>query len=118
MLVSYFNKCVIMRLLVKLNIAADLTLFPECTIIIKINIINNQAEFFRIYGMPLREGGHPPLAPSPYGGCGHIVRWLCRLIYAIVIILDQQTPLLKILRTGLKCEWRRFTVKPLQLAHL
>ena len=49
MLVSCFNKCVIMCLLVKLDFAADLTLFPEYTIIIKIN--------------------HPPLALSPYGGC-------------------------------------------------
>ena len=43
MLVSCFNKCVIMHLLVKLDFAADLTLFPEYTIIIKINIIKNQA---------------------------------------------------------------------------
>ena len=62
-----------MRLLVKLDFAAGLTLFPEYSIIIKINIIKNQAEFpipsLRICGMPLWEGGHPPLAPSPYGGC-------------------------------------------------
>ena len=31
MLVSCFNKCVIMRLLVKLDFATDLTLFPEYT---------------------------------------------------------------------------------------
>ena len=45
MLVSCFNKCVIMHIVVKLDFAADLTLFPEYTIIRKINIIKNQAEF-------------------------------------------------------------------------
>ena len=34
-----------MHLVVKLDFAADLTLFPEYTIAIKINIIKNQAEF-------------------------------------------------------------------------
>ena len=60
MLVSCFNKCVIMRILVKLNIAADLTLFPECTIIIEINIINNQVEFLPNLGNAVTGRGTPP----------------------------------------------------------
>ena len=52
--------------------------------------------------------GDTPLAPSPYGGCvailcGGLPPHLCRHIYAMAIIVDQQTPLLKILRTGLQC---------------
>ena len=55
-----------------IDFAADLTLFPEYT--------NNYYKYYkepeqsflsllRICGIPLWEGGHPPLALSPYGGC-------------------------------------------------
>ena len=80
MLVSCFNKCVlIMCLLVKLDFAADLTLFPEYTIIIKINIIKNQSRvsypFSEFVECRYGKGDHLPLAPSPYSGC---VAILCR----------------------------------------
>ena len=53
MLVSYFNKCVIMRLLVKLDFSK----------------YYKEPSRVSYPGMPLWEGGHPSLAPSPYGGC-------------------------------------------------
>ena len=73
MLVSCFNKCVIMHLLVKLVFAADLTFSPEYTIIIKINIIKNQAEF------PIPS---PNFVECHYGkgdtsSCTLSLRWLC-----------------------------------------
>ena len=62
-----------MCLLVKLDFAADLTLFPEYTIIIKINIIKTQSRvsypFSEFVECRYGKGDHPPLALSPYGGC-------------------------------------------------
>ena len=47
------------------------------------------------------KGTPPSCTLSLWWLCGHIVRWLCHHIYAMAIIVDQQTPLLKILRMGL-----------------
>ena len=70
-----------MHLLVKLDFAADLTLFQEYTIIIKINIIKNQSRVSYPFSefVECRYGkGDTPLSCtfSLRWLCGHIVRWL------------------------------------------
>ena len=92
MLVYCFNKCVIMHIVVKLDFAADLTLFPEYTIIRKINIIKNQAEFPipspNLWNAIMGRGTPLSCTLSLWWLCGHIVWWLCRHIYAMAIIVD------------------------------
>ena len=60
-----------------IDFAADLTLFPEYTIIIKINIIKNQSRvsypFSEFVECRYGKEDHPHLAPSPYGGCAAIL---------------------------------------------
>ena len=71
------DKCVIMRILVKLYIAADLAVFPEYTIIIILIITNKNRAAFPIPSpnVFMGRGAHPgpPLAPSPYGDCAAIL---------------------------------------------
>ena len=78
MLVSCFNKCVIMCLLVKLDFAADLTLFPEYAVIIKRNIIKKQAEFPisspNLWNAVMGRGIPLSCTLSLRWLCGHIVR--------------------------------------------
>ena len=105
-----------MRLLVKLDFAADLTLFPEYTIIMKRNNYKEPEQSFlyipsqNLWNAVMGRGPPPSCTLSLRWLCGHIVRWLCRHIYAMAIIVDQQTPLLKILRMGLKGHQRSVLV--------
>ena len=77
-IVSCFNKRVIMCLLVKLDFAADLTLFPEYTII-KINIIRTRADFPipspNLWNAIMGRGTPPSCTLSLWWLCGHIVRF-------------------------------------------
>ena len=62
-----------MCILVKLDFAADLILIPEYIIIIKINIIKNQAEFRipspNLWNIVMGRGTLPSCTLSLYGGC-------------------------------------------------
>ena len=108
MLFSCLNKCVSMCLLGKLDFAADLILFPEYTIIIKINIIKNQSRV----SYPFSE-----FVECRYGkGDTPLLHFLSMVVvwpyYAVALLphlchghnCGSTNPLLKILRTGMERE--------------
>ena len=89
MLVSCFNKCVIMRLWVKLDFAASHT-FPRIYYYNKNKYYKEPEQSFlsllRICGMPLWEGGHPLLHPLPTAVVWPYCAVVCRHIYDMAII--------------------------------